>query len=584
MTPVENASETVAPVETVQKGWHELALRVGQLEADRTALESENKSLRFLLERVIEHRQKSHSELVILLTTLVSKLPINDVGVVVSRLVEHNAHVSEICAALVKGKVDAALSQPAILRALDQTKRDLMAAVKPAVEELIKLDTPLETDMLQSLIADPNLFFSPPVVRANRCFAKGQVPRERVIREFGEEAMLFFNDLTTDPKLNPRPKPEEIVLGFKPEFEALFQEHAALLPDKRQELLALHQKVQRSKAHTEQARAQKIAFQKLSFVVELIHYYENQSTEAPDVIFAQRLPALVEQLVLTASGDNLDEKALAQAESLLAFIINHDHRMMVINNSGKGGGTGRTMKYVLRLRAEKTGDRTEVINEFVRHLLTLPSQTPIQPQGLLTVLRLLDSDTQAQVVRAIMGYEKLRRDEAEALGRLLGKQLGLSSLAEAPRQQAIISPEMERQMAWEKIKQLITPRGNPTAIAGAFRERLHVKYDADEIKQSWLTLTEADPMSLIRIFCQLPYLPDGKTDSIARPIMETYVSRLTHEKYAGTYTKVANSLKNMFRAKADSPTLVNFLALVRWVDPAAADKLSADIGMLAHAG
>jgi hypothetical protein len=63
--------------------------------------------------------------------------------------------------------------------------------------------------------------------------------------------------------------------------------------------------------------------------------------------------------------------------------------------------------------------------------------------------------------------------------------------------------------------------------------------------------------------------------------METYVTRLTHEKYTAVYNKIVNSLRNMFRAKPDSPTLLNFTALVRWVDPAAADKLCADIGMQA---
>jgi hypothetical protein len=86
-------------------------------------------------------------------------------------------------------------------------------------------------------------------------------------------------------------------------------------------------------------------------------------------------------------------------------------------------------------------------------------------------------------------------------------------------------------------------------------------------------------MSLIRVICQLPYLPDGRTDGIARTILETYTSRLTHEKYAGVYTKVMNSLKNMFRAKPDSPTLLNFMALVRWANPEAANKISTDIGM-----
>jgi hypothetical protein len=77
----------------------------------------------------------------------------------------------------------------------------------------------------------------------------------------------------------------------------------------------------------------------------------------------------------------------------------------------------------------------------------------------------------------------------------------------------------------------------------------------------------------------VPYRADGKTDAIARPVIETYVSRLVHEKYASTYKKVVTSLKNMFSAKPDSPTLLNFLALVRWVDPAAANRLCADIGM-----
>jgi hypothetical protein len=61
--------------------------------------------------------------------------------------------------------------------------------------------------------------------------------------------------------------------------------------------------------------------------------------------------------------------------------------------------------------------------------------------------------------------------------------------------------------------------------------------------------------------------------------METYVSRLTHEKYAVVYNKVLTSLRNMFKANPESPTLVNFMALVKWIDSAAAAKISGDIGM-----
>ena len=120
---------------------------------------------------------------------------------------------------------------------------------------------------------------------------------------------------------------------------------------------------------------------------------------------------------------------------------------------------------------------------------------------------------------------------------------------------------------------MITKRATPHDIAAAIRARLHARFDDDEVKQSWLTLTGTDPMSFVRIFCALPYLPDGQTDPAARPILETYVHRLMHEKYAATYAKVLTTLRNMFKAKADGPALMNFIALVKWIDTEAAAKL-----------
>ena len=572
-----------ASVEEMQTGWHDLRLRLDQLEAERAALTHENKALRNLFERAIEHRQKSHAELVLLLAGLVSKLPITEVGLIVSKLVEHNAHVAEVCAALAKGKVDGGLPQPAVLKALDSTKRELAAALKPAVEQLLQLDTPFEAEMLRSLIAKPELFFSPAFVRANRCFVKGQVLKERILREFGEPALVFFNDLTTDPKLNPRPKPEEIVLAFKPDFEAWFQQNPNLLPDKRADLMTLYQRIQRIKAPTEEARAQRNAFMELAFILELIHYYDHQDTEIPEAIFAQRLPVLIEQLILPTGADRLDEKLIAKAERLLASILSQDYRLTVINNVGKSGSLGRTLRYVLRLRAEKTADPTnvvltETIAEVVKHLIPPPPQTPPTPDALAAVLRLINPELQGLVVRSMVGSDRIKREEADALAKAMAKELNLPELERATKTPAL-SPEVERQLAWDKVKDLIGRRADPTQIATAVRDRLHAKYDAEEVKQSWITLVEADVISFIRAFCQLPYLADGSTDAIARPVMEAYVSRLTHEKYAGTYTKVVNSLKNMFKAKPDSPTLLNFIALVRWVDVAAANKLSTDVGM-----
>jgi hypothetical protein len=212
-------------------------------------------------------------------------------------------------------------------------------------------------------------------------------------------------------------------------------------------------------------------------------------------------------------------------------------------------------------------------------LIPPPPEKPPAPQALAAVLRLVRPDAQRRVAKAIMAYDRLRKADAEALGKALATELGLKGLDEETKAQEALPPELERQLAWAKIKELIGRRTDAAAVANVMRERLNAKYDSDEIRQSWITLTEADPMSLIRIFCQLPFRADGKTDPIAKTVMETYVTRLTHEKYASTYHKVVNSLRNMFHAKPDSPTLLNFMALVKWAGPDAVNKLCADVGM-----
>ena len=582
MADSENTTKAVATVEEIQHGWHDIASKVRQLESEEAALEDENKALRALLERVIEHRQKSHGELVLLLTSLVSKLPINDVGVLVAKLMEHNTNVCEACSAFSKGNTDTiTMVRPSILKALEDTKRDLADSIKLTVEELIGLEAPLEKPMLESLVKEPDLFFSAPVIRASRCFLKGQVPRERVVREFGEEALVFFDDLTTDPKRNRNPKPEEILLGFKSDFETLFQQQPSLLGEKRDALMGLYRKVQSSRASTEQARAQKETFLKMSFVLELLHYYEHQNTEAPDVVFAQRLPAVVEQLVLSGGQDKLEEKSIREAEKLMAFVINADHRHAIANNVGKGGGLGRILKHVLRLRDANISHPDQAVTEFLRPLL--PRNKPPQPTTVAAVLRFIPADRQRMVVYAIMESDRLPKEEAVRLGRAVAVELGLEGL-EAPKKAAeSLPPETERQIAWERIKELITRRSDPAAVAAAVRDRLHARYDADEIRQSWLVLIEGDPISFIRIFSQLPYTADGKTDPVARTVMQTYVTRLMHEKYASVYNKVVSSLRNMFKANPNSPTLTNFMTLVKWVDHEASNRLCADVGMAAFA-
>jgi len=577
MSATPNSNVVSVSLEEIQKSWSELTLKVEQLETAGDALEQENKALRSLVERVIEHRQKSHSELVNLLATLVSRLPINDIGVIVARLVEHNQHVTEVCTSLVKGRLDDNLMQPAILKQLDKTKRDLTVAYKASVEELIKLNTPFEKDMLQSLLTKPDDYFSSAFGRANRGYVKGQVPRERIVREFGEEALIFFKDVTTDVKFNPRPKPEEIMLTFKPDFAELLQQNPEVAAAKRIELQALYQSINQSRENTEQARAQKCAFLQLSFFLELLHYYENQGTESPDVVFAQRLPPLIEQLVITGESDKLDEKLIEAAEKLLAMIILPDHRMAVINNIGKPGGLPRTLRYTLAFRVEKLSDIDPLTVECVKHLI--PQDRVPTAESLVTTLRLFNKHMQQACVRVISTTDRLRKEDADKLAKAVAKELGLEKIVERLSQQSTVSPEKERELAWTHIKDLIGSRATPADIVAAIRKRLHGNYDADEVKQSWMALTDNDPMVFVRVFCLLPYLPDGQTDPLARTILESYANRLTHEKYAAIYAKVLHALKNMFKVKADSPALVNFIALLKWVDVDSANKLAHDIGM-----
>jgi hypothetical protein len=569
----------LASVAKIQKEWFDLTLRVAQAETERGALEAENKALRALLERVIEHRQKSHSELVTILTTLVSKLPLNDVGIIVARLMEHNQSVAAISASLIKGKLDDNFLQPAILKNLDKTKRDLADAAKVEVEKLLKLDTTFESDMLQSLLVKPDNFFSPAMARANRGFVKGQLPRERILRDFGADALVFFKDVTTDVKFNPRPKPEEIMLAFKPEFAELVQQNPTVAADRRKELESLQRKTHQCRENTDQSRAQKNAFVRLSFFLELLHYYENQSTESPDVVFAQRLPPLIEQLVITGESDTLDEKHILAAEALLALILNADHRKAVVNNIGKAGGLPRTLRYTLAFRAEQLTDMDPLTLECVKHLI--PRGQAPAPAAVTIVLRLFNPHMQQALIRAIMATDRLNKEDAEKLGKAVASELGLKAVLERLNEQTSLTPERERQLAWDHIKDLIGTRASPNEIIATIRKRLHGRYEADEVKACWLVLTEADAMVFVRVFCLFPYMPDGQADPLARPILETFVNRLTHEKYAATYTKVIAALKNLYKVKADSPAIINFVALVKWVDTEAATRLAKDLGMTA---
>ena len=365
------------------------------------------------------------------------------------------------------------------------------------------------------------------------------------------------------------------MLGFAGDFDALLPQNPNAAAARRNELLALRQKIHQSRSAGEPGRAQKIAFLKISFILELLHYYNNQNTESPDVVFAQRLPPLIEQLVISNELDPLDEKMILQAEALLAFVVKTDYRHAVVNNFGKGGGAAKTLRFVLTFRAGEFTEHDPVTLDFAKHILSL-EKIP-GAKTFTIILRLLNAAAQKAIIRAMLNCGRLRKEDAEPLGKTIAKELGLPEADITPKAETAGKSETS---GWDNIRNLIASRAAPNDITVAIRNRLHARYDSDEVKASWLVLAESEPMTLVRVFCLLPYLPDGQTDPIARAVLESYANRLTHEKYAATYTKVVGALKNLFKVKADSPALVNFIALVKWVDPASADKITKDVGLL----
>ena len=79
-------------------------------------------------------------------------------------------------------------------------------------------------------------------------------------------------------------------------------------------------------------------------------------------------------LAIAPCAARSEETLLVEAEALLARVLAPDHRLMIINNIGKSGGVGRTLKFVLRLRTDQVPDQSELIPEFIKHLI--PARRP----------------------------------------------------------------------------------------------------------------------------------------------------------------------------------------------------------------
>ena len=111
------------------------------------------------------------------------------------------------------------------------------------------------------------------------------------------------------------------------------------------------------------------------------------------------------------------------------------------------------------------------------------------------MLRFLSPEAQRVVVRAILNSDRLRREDAEPLGQELIKELGLPQIA-------ISRPDgISDKTQMGPVHHQGTDRQPRFAneITEAIRKQLHAKYDADEVKQSWLVLAESRNQVLVTI-------------------------------------------------------------------------------------
>ena len=154
--------------------------------------------------------------------------------------------------------------------------------------------------MLRTLIAKPETF-SPRRRPGEPLFCQGHVTRNGCCAEFGEAA-LGFQRPDHRCRLNPRPKADEIVLGFKPDF---LKRCCNRIPTWAGQTAGVERAVpadsKEPHGHRRRARAQRNAFQRMSFLSSLL-LLRTSGHGGADVIFAMRLPALPSNSASSRSG------------------------------------------------------------------------------------------------------------------------------------------------------------------------------------------------------------------------------------------------------------------------------------------
>ncbi len=219
MAQTENDPGPVPSVEEIQKAWRELTLKVGQLDAELTAAQQDNKVLRSLMERMIEHRQRSHSELI-----THSHRPRRQIAP--QRPRRHRLAAGRAqragrrgfrqpCQGENRGR-SAAARHPEGAGENQARPRHRLEGPPPGNWRGSTRHSRPASSSRSSSSRTP--FSRPPSSAPPAVTSRATSPRERVVKEFGEEALVFFKDLTTDVEIQSAPQAGRNRAGLQKRF------------------------------------------------------------------------------------------------------------------------------------------------------------------------------------------------------------------------------------------------------------------------------------------------------------------------------------------------------------------------------
>jgi len=152
----------------------------------------------------------------------------------------------------------------------------------------------------------------------------------------------------------------------------------------------------------------------VSLLLELLHYYENQNTEAPDAVFASGCRPH-RAVGAQRPQDKLDERLITQAEGLLAYVITPEHRQWWLTTWAKPAEPRRASIRHASARGKVLASDPDTSFAISSNTSSRPESAPAR--SLVPVLSLIPADMQLLVIVGIMDCDRIRKPEAEALAK-----------------------------------------------------------------------------------------------------------------------------------------------------------------------